>query len=334
MAVFVLQNGRVVYANPFCLKRSGFSFEDLQQMDPTEPIHPDSREAVRQAIRDLEAGKADSFRSEMRIFNRDGSEMWGDVSLSPVPWEGRSAVLVVSADITSSRRSDEVMNSMWLTLSTIRERERERLAAALHDSAGQMLSAGLFKLAALDEMVCDPQARDLLADTRSVLRQVAKDLRTLTFELTPPILSDYGLGPALKWLSEQFTRQYGMKFSLRTRTDFSDVHDRICVALFWSVREVLTNIVKHAEAGRTYITTGRKQTERYVRIRDDGIGFNVERAHPAPDGSSGWGLFSIRRRMQQVGGEVRIDSAPRRGTTVMLSVWNGTQDASTPVSAG
>ena len=331
VTVFILQDGKVVYTNPFCRQRSGFSAEDLAKMDATEAIFPEWREEVRGAINDILNRETESYSTEMRVFLKDGSDMWVEISLSRIPWQARDAVLAVAPDISARKHAENLSKELWSRLSDAEEHERDQLAAELHDSAGQMLTAGLFKLDALGEHVDDPRGRQILDQAFAIFREVSRGVRNLTFEMSPPILIEQGFAAALEWLGQGFAERHGLRFKFQCSTDLQDLGQATAISLFRSVRETFVNIAKHAEATRVHVTAASDAESRYIRIRDDGVGFDPQQT---TDGRLGWGLFSIRERMKNLGGEVRMESTAGGGTTVTLWFAPPAPPASGPCNKG
>jgi signal transduction histidine kinase len=157
-----------------------------------------------------------------------------------------------------------------------------------------------------------PDARHALHEVGGLIGQALLATRSLTFELSPPILYDLGLEPALEWLAEHVQSEHHIEVSFRDDGASKALDDDIRVTLFKAAREALFNVVKHARAGKAEVALSRCGDSIEVRIRDDGIGFD-----PA-EHDEGFGLFSVRERLQQLGGHVGIDSRPGHGTCITL----------------
>jgi signal transduction histidine kinase len=185
------------------------------------------------------------------------------------------------------------------------------------------------KLAALQSQF-SPETRARIQaeyyDALFLLEQTLEDTRTLTFELSPPILYELGLVAALQWLGEQMSRQCGLRITVdgvppatsAAAAARDAIGEDLRSLLFRSVRELLINVIKHADASAVRISV--RDVDRGVRITvaDDGSGFNpaVVAKGRAP---GGFGLFSMRMRLEDFGGKVEISSIPDAGTRVTLS---------------
>ena len=194
------------------------------------------------------------------------------------------------------------------------ERERRKIAGDLHDYIGQPLAISKMKL---DELASTLSAADTLGNVEQISRyieMVIQSTRTLTFELSPPILYEFGLAAALKWLSEKFGWQYGLEIIFDAGNAEIPMETALRVMLFQAVRELLFNIIKHARSREAQITMTAEEDTVKIIIQDNGVGFNPE----AVNVQLGFGLFSIKERMHHFGGRVEIDSAPGKGTQVCL----------------
>lgn len=212
------------------------------------------------------------------------------------------------------------LRSMTAELTMAEERERRSLAINLHDRIGQGLAVAKLKLESLKHTL-PPQHYPELDDLTSLIKQIVNDTRSLTFDISPPILYELGLEPAVAWLGEHVTRQFGLPVDVRRGDGPVELSEGIRVVLFRSIQELLVNIVKHAHASRATVTLSRHGGHEVCAIvEDDGVGFDVRSKTRHPSAASGFGLFSIRERIGHVGGTVAFESSPGHGTRIRLSV--------------
>lgn len=199
-------------------------------------------------------------------------------------------------------------------LSLIEENEKRRIAMELHDCIGQTLALSKIKLGLLNKSV---QSQEMKRDIREILHlieQTIKETRTLTFELSPPILYELGLSQAVKWLIDQFREKHGLDVELIDDEQDEPFSNHTRFFLFQAIRELLVNVVKHAQASRTKIIMRRDNEKLLIVLEDNGIGFSKTSAS-----YEGYGLFNIRERMNHVKGRFEIKSTPGRGTRVTLA---------------
>lgn len=199
---------------------------------------------------------------------------------------------------------------------TAQELERRRLARELHDETGQALTSILLGLRGLEE-VKDPEAlRATVAEVRDLVRSTLQDVRRLAVELRPKALDDFGLVAALERLTENFAEQTGISIEFAPNLP-GDVRlpAEVETALYRIVQESLTNVVKHARAGRVSIVLTRKPNSVSIVVEDDGIGFE-----PGRETGDGIGLIGMQERVGLLGGRVALESRPGAGTTFVAEV--------------
>jgi signal transduction histidine kinase len=142
----------------------------------------------------------------------------------------------------------------------------------------------------------------------------------LTFDLSPPVLYELGLEAALESLMERMQKLHDLRFEFVDDNQPKPLSEDLAVLLYRAVQEVLVNIVKHAQA-RTAKTSIEKDDKKVrVTIRDDGVGFDVTEIESHVDREGKFGLFSIRERLDHLGGHVEIATKPGQGTQVTLVV--------------
>ncbi len=139
----------------------------------------------------------------------------------------------------------------------------------------------------------------------------------LTVELGPPILYQADMPAVLRWLAHWMQEKHGLAVTLQADEQVNPQAQDVRVLLFQSVRELLFNIVKHAQAKNGQVVmTGEGDQVRIV-VSDEGVGFDPTR-HLPDTAETGFGLFSIRERLEAMGGRMEIDSAAGHGTRITL----------------
>lgn len=211
------------------------------------------------------------------------------------------------------------LRALTAELNQAEQRERRRLSDLLHDDLQQLLVAGKIQLsAAIEAMAHAPEA---LERAHKLIEQSIDKTRSLTSELATPVLYDAGLVPALKSLSRWMSEQQGLQVEVLAPETAEPAEENLRVLLFQTIRELLFNVVKHAQADRAEVTLRRTaDDEIQTTVVDHGQGFDPASAESATSNEDGFGLFGMRERIAWVGGSATIDSAPGQGTRVVLSV--------------
>jgi signal transduction histidine kinase len=214
--------------------------------------------------------------------------------------------------LVDSRDSyQEQLRCLAAELSLTEERERRAIAADLHDHIGQTLATARLKLSAL----AGTRAAD---EVRALVDDAIHYTRSLTFELSSPVLYELGLAPAVEQLAERMQDKHGLSIEVHDDGAPKPMDDEVKVVLFKAVRELLMNVVKHARARRARIVLRRAAAAVEISVEDDGVGFAALAAASASAESGGFGLFSIREGLRHCGGEFAIRRMGERGTRATL----------------
>ena len=200
-------------------------------------------------------------------------------------------------------------------------RERRRIATEIHDRIGQTLAVIKMQLGAVQAEFDLNDLRGKVESIRELVSQTIRDVRTLTFELSPPILYELGLRSALDWLAERVRKQSGLAVDVEVVGNDRVLDADSRVFLFRTCSELVVNVVKHADAKRARVNIHINDDLITVRVTDDGVGFDPTLLEIGFDPSErGFGLFSIREQLQYFGGNYSVDSKPNLGSVVTIQL--------------
>jgi signal transduction histidine kinase len=191
------------------------------------------------------------------------------------------------------------------------ELERKRLARELHDETGQALASILLGLKALEQQV----GTEPVLMIRELVGSALDDVRRLTVELRPPVLDDFGLGPALERLASVVTGRSGLAVQLNVAPQLRSLSAEHETALYRIVQEALTNVVKHAQATSVSIVVASGESSVRVVIEDDGAGFDPEKVR-----EGALGLVGMRERVLLLNGRFEVDSTAGAGTALLVEL--------------
>jgi PAS domain S-box-containing protein len=251
---------------------------------------------------------------QLRILTQSGDYRIGEISASLRTEDGIPVgVLGIARDVTERKRSEEALHQ----LNEMQENVAKRIAHALHDEAGQVLASVYLAVAEVARDLPSP-ARERLGRIWQLLDQVDGHLRRLSHELRPTILDDLGLLPAIEFLAEGVSKRTGLAISVKGSTEgrLSPVSE---TSLYRTVQEALTNVVRHARASQVVIQLHRDRRTFRCSVQDDGVGFDPD-LEAARRGDRGLGLIGIRERLKALGGQLRINAAPGRGTELVMTL--------------
>ncbi len=309
-------------------------------------VHPDDRESFDANLRSgMTPGG--TLHSIGRIRRKDGEYRWVEVAgRCEFDDDGACRRLVgILADITDrvraeqqlreardeleqrvrertaelQRRADQLAR-LTSELTLTEQRERRRLAQILHDHLQQMLVGAKFGLEVLARRVGEKEQADLW-QVHGLLDESINVSRSLTVELSPPILHEGGIVAGLEWLVRWVGEKHGLTVDLHTDDHATTDREDVRVLLFQAVRELLFNVVKHARVTRAAVTLDLQDADHLrLTVHDEGVGFDPQamwNRAPAPT-EGGFGLFSLRERLNLLGGRLTIDSAAGEGVTVTI----------------
>ncbi len=320
--------------------------------DWVQSVHPEDRErAVATLRRCLAADGDEAYYDEYRVVWADGSVHWVASRGKAFADAGRGTpqarrVMGILQDITARRDLQSLSDSLESQmrertvlaqdradqlarlageLTETEQRERRRLASTLHDSLQQLIAAAGMRLEFASRKAGEPKLQAALQEVRDLLHQATEEARALTVELSPHVLYDGGLVMALEWLAEWVGKSHKLTVNLDIKTDRNPANNEMAILLFDAVRELLFNVVKHAGVKEAIVAVRAVGEDRLeVIVSDKGKGFDLallkDRTFMKGDH---YGLFSIRERLELMGGTFTIDSRPGKGTTGRLTVPAG-----------
>lgn len=222
----------------------------------------------------------------------------------------------VHLDITRRKQEEERIRALKIVQG--RHQERERISRRLHDHLQQLLIGANFQLAQLRRPQSNDERLAILDQVRELLRQSIEASRNLAVEINPPALYESGMKAALEWLADFMRETHGLVVELKMDVVENSTEGEVNIVLFDAVRELLLNVVKHANVDHATVSATQSGDVLRLIVEDGGRGFDASDFAKSDDPAAGLGLSGIRHRLETLGGHCIVHSAPERGTTVEL----------------
>ena len=290
-------------------------------------VEEDFETAKQDFIKALKTNR--SYVREYRVRTKAGDALWIQ-DRGQIIFNQDNEIEYVSGvffDITNRKETEgklltyqQQLRSLASELTLSEERERRRLASNLHDSTIQLLAISKMKLGVLQSSAPSATLAEELGGIHELVGQALEQTRTLTFELSPPELHDFGLEVALERLTRRMEKLHSIRFECVDVDQPTELDEDLKILLFRATQELLLNAVKHAQAQNIRVSLGSEDKQLLIKVEDDGVGFDVLQEEHHLTAPGGFGLFSISERLRHVGGSLEIDSARGQGTRVTLTV--------------
>lgn len=214
-------------------------------------------------------------------------------------------------------------------LVTAEQKERGRISMILHDDLQQQLVSVLIQLSLLRNHI---EVETVVSELEEIMERVRGAItmtRNLSVELSPPVLEGESMTEAIRWLATQMQRLYGLVVKVKAEDSFPILDRNRHILLYQVVRELLFNVVKHAEVSEVVVTIQQEGGEYRIDVVDKGIGFDMEQLPRSGVPRGGQGLSNAHDRLRLIGGHLQFESAPNQGTrgTVFMPVNGGREQA-------
>jgi PAS domain S-box-containing protein len=263
---------------------------------------------------------------DVKLRRKDGTDLWAIVSTGSIfldPAGRYAGALALIADVSDRKRAEEAVqlaNERLQTLShrllEVQETERRQLARELHDEIGQALTAIKINLQTLKQFPDLATDASRIDESTRIVDRALGQVRTLSLELRPPMLDDFGLAAALRWLVDQHARRTGLLAEFRSGAKDARFDAAAETACFRVAQEALTNVARHSGARHVTVELQTQEGGLHLRVSDDGAGFDVLAARRRAAQGASFGLLGMEERATLAGGGIEWRSAPGEGTEV------------------
>lgn len=323
-------DGKLLSVNRAMSKIFGCGRKELQGKHLDDITHPEDRELGREAIRRMLSGEIPGIALEKRYVRKTGEVVCAqvnavllrDVSGKPIHF------ITQVADVTDRKKTQErlleyqaKLKAMASEMLRAEDRERKRIAVGLHDDICQKLALTKLAIESSLGLISDSKLSASLRIASGAIGEVIEETDSLTFELSNPILREFGLVAATaRYLNDEIWKKHGIRCEFERSKQTAALPDEIATCLFRMTRELLTNVVKHAHASKIKVSIQESQGWIQVSVQDNGHGFRDAETVAEGPKKTRFGLFSIREQLEVMGGYLDIESEPGGGATVTVIV--------------
>ncbi|MDW8850883.1 type IV pili methyl-accepting chemotaxis transducer N-terminal domain-containing protein [Flavobacterium sp. MMLR14_040] len=276
------------------------------------------------------------WQGEIKIINKEAQSIWLDLSMVPVTIKkDELELLIVCFNITERKKaqreverlnienSTEKINQQKIISSKIvenQENEQNRIAKEIHDGIGQMLTGLKFSLESIN-LDDKEKAAQKIEYLKKLSLDIIKGVRTATFNLMPPELSDHGIVSSLSKLTQELSKLTGKEILFYNKTDFSQRLDSLIeINIYRLTQEAINNAIKYAESSHIIVQLSHSDTLLSIIVDDNGKGFDIHTVDKKRNSESGMGLLFMKERIQYINGRVFIKSIPGEGTRITFNI--------------
>ncbi len=316
-----LENDELINVNDAYLEFSGFQSEQLIGHVAQEfglPLPQDIRPQI--VARLQSEGMIRNLELEVRRASDETAIVLASVQLVTI--DQSQAVLLSFIDISDRVRSEQQIRSLAYDLTMAEQEERQRISQILHDDLQQRIFAVKMQVANLAEGYRKNQLQSAEVDFAQLQEWLDESIsitRNLSIDLSPAILRGDGLTDALIWLASQMEDQYGLHVDIHSNGIAARYEDTLRILLFQAVREILFNVVKHANTREATIDIERVDHHTRLTIKDGGMGFDAKEILKVSKKSGG--LLNLQHRLDLMGCKMQVKSKPNvQGTQVIIEI--------------
>ena len=280
--------------------------------------------------------KKTGWQGEVKTTIKYNIAIWLEMAIIPYrPTEDKSELLIIASEITERKFAqlevemlnkasfDEKISQQKIISSKIienQEKEQNRIAKDVHDGIGQMLTGLKYNLESININDIEKTASKI-EHLKALTTNIIKGVRTATFNLTPPELSDHGIVPAITKLTLELWKLTGKKILFFNKTDFNSRLDSLVeINIYRITQEAINNAIKYADSSHILVSLSHSKNILSMVIDDDGKGFEPSKVKKVKNGDGGMGMTFMKERIKYIDGRLFLNSELGKGTRVTLNI--------------
>lgn len=276
------------------------------------------------------------WQGEVKATIIGAKDIWLEMAIIPYrPTKDKSELLIIASDITDRKAAqleierltktqfEEKMSQQKVISSKIienQEKEQNRIAKDVHDGIGQMLTGLKYNLESINTNDVDKTTAKI-EHLKELTTNIIKGVRTATFNLTPPELSDHGIVPAILKLTHELGRLTGKEIVFFNKTEFNRRLDSLVeINIYRIVQEAINNAIKYADSSHILVALSHSKSMLSIVIDDDGKGFEPLKVEKVKNADGGMGMTFMKERIKYIDGRLFLNSELGKGTRVTLNI--------------
>ena len=280
--------------------------------------------------------KKTGWQGEVKATTKEGDAIWLEMAIIPFsPTDDKSELLIIASEISERKEAqiqieklskksfeEKIINQKIISSKIIenQEKEQNRIAKDVHDGIGQMLTGLKYNLESIDIKDVDKTASKI-EHLKELTTNIIKGVRTATFNLTPPELTDHGIVPAITKLTQELAKLTGKNIVLFNKTDFNKRLDSLTeINIYRITQEAINNAIKYADSTHILVSLSHSENLLSIVIDDNGKGFDTTKVKNVKNGNGGMGMTFMRERIKYIDGRLFLNSEIGRGTRVTLNI--------------
>ncbi len=249
------------------------------------------------------------------------------LAMTPVHWKTKTTIKVTASEMTELleknrelQEKESSLHALSARIMQLQDEERRRIARDLHDITGQELAVVIMQLMQVArQQRADSEAMKGITDAAGMVRKIEDEIRTLSYVLHPPLLDELGLGAALNWYVEGFTKRSGIAVKVDVQEGLPRLSKEKEIALYRVVQEAMTNVLRHSGSRTARINLSCNREAVTLSVQDEGKGIGRKRFVGSEKQQHGVGITGMRERLEQLGGGIEVRPA-RQGTEVLAVI--------------
>lgn len=319
---------RLTHVNDEFVHMTGYSEQELLGKAPIDLLTKESQKIFSKRMSKIFSGEPISSDIIYQSVTKNNDIRWWLINPNVTFQDNRpikgSAVI---SDITTLKLTEnklleyqEELKRLSIRQSMVEEGQRRSMASHLHETIGQELFVLLLQFNALEKSIDNPALVPPLKQARGQLLKIIKETKNLTFDLSPPVLYDFGFQEAITTLADTIKVKHNIEVRTNFEGEMDTFEDEIKVIIYRNLKELVHNTIKHADAQNITISFKNSESRLWVQLSDDGVGFDAANYKSKTSSHEGFGLFDINEKLNHLGGSLIIDSAPGKGTSISMQV--------------